>query len=57
MHGVTRQSGSLGGRRVAQITFVLFDKANGRVETKGVRTSAQQHDPIQYLYIFFAAIR
>ncbi|KAJ7319406.1 hypothetical protein DFH08DRAFT_391585 [Mycena albidolilacea] len=35
MHGATTHSGSLGGRRVAQIIFVLFDKADRRVETKG----------------------
>ncbi|KAJ6557513.1 hypothetical protein B0H19DRAFT_1070168 [Mycena capillaripes] len=35
MHGETRHSDSLGGRRVAQITFVLYDRIDGTVETRG----------------------
>ncbi|KAJ6557517.1 hypothetical protein B0H19DRAFT_1261130 [Mycena capillaripes] len=35
MHGETRHSDSLGGRRVAQITFVLYDRIDGTVEVRG----------------------
>ncbi|KAJ7804967.1 hypothetical protein B0H14DRAFT_2882298, partial [Mycena olivaceomarginata] len=45
MHGVTRQSGSLGGRRVAQITFVLFDKPMGGWKPKGYPFSSLTATP------------
>ncbi|KAF8201972.1 hypothetical protein K438DRAFT_1965426 [Mycena galopus ATCC 62051] len=35
MQGESQHSGRLGGRRVARLSFVVFDTANGKVETKG----------------------
>jgi hypothetical protein len=42
MQGESQHSGSLGGRRVARLSFVVFDTTNGKVETKGASTSNLQ---------------